>query len=137
MKPSDLVLVTVICICTPLFAQQEPTPVNTSSTVPASARYEIVQSTLAARWTNKLDRQTGIICQIVTTKDNENVWERMDVDGLPPAAGNGVHYYQLFISGLAAKWMFLMNVDTGATWQLQHYIDPTTKAESFVWAHIH
>jgi hypothetical protein len=80
----------------------------------------------------RLDRQTGIVYQIVTTKDNDLTWEKMDVLGLPVAAAGGVHY-ELFLSGLAARFMFLMNLDTGKTWQLQSSTDPTTKEATHSW----
>jgi hypothetical protein len=129
---SGLLLSIALCISTPLLAQQDPTPIHSSTTVPANSRYEIVQSTLAARWLFKLDRQTGVVYQIVRTKDDDNVWEQMEVRGLPLAPAVGVHY-ELFLSGLAAKFMFLMNLDTGQTWQLQSSTDAATKEEDFVW----
>lgn len=98
-----------------------------------SARYRIVQSTLAAKGTFRLDMRTGHVSQLVqSTKDEDLTWEEMRVSGLPPAAESGDHY-QIFTSGIAAKFTFLINTDTGKTWQLQSTSDPTTKEDTYLW----
>ena len=56
-----LLLCVTLCISIRLFAQQDPTPIHSITTVPPTARFEIVQSTIAARWLFRLDRQTGKI----------------------------------------------------------------------------
>jgi len=128
-----LVLIVVLCSLLAGQAQQdEPTPIHSSTTIASTARYEIVQSTLAARWMFRLDRQTGSVYQIVKTKSDDIAWERMDVLQLPSAATSGIHY-QLFLSGFAAKFTFLMNTDTGKTWQLQQNTDEKTKEVSYTW----
>jgi len=101
-----------------------------------SPRYRIVQSTLAAKWTFRLDMRTGHVAQLVqVTKEGDLTWEDMPIAGLPPAADNGEHY-QLFTSGIAAKFTFLMNTDTGKTWQLESIEDPATKEETYSWAQL-
>ena len=127
----------LLCLCGSSSAQEkDPTPIHSVTTVPAGSRYEIVQSTLAARWMFRLDRQKGFIYQIAHTKDDDLVWEQMDVSGLPVGAASGIHY-EIFLSGLAAKFSFLMNLDTGMTWQLQSSTDPTTKEIGYSWVPIH
>jgi hypothetical protein len=125
-------LISIICLSLPLVAEEDPTPIHSSTTIPASSRYEIVQSTLSVKWTFRLDKQTGAVYQIVRDKDDANPWERMEIHGLPPAAATGVHY-QIFLSGIVARFMFLMNLDTGKTWQLQHTTDTATKEETYAW----
>ncbi len=114
------------------YCQDEHTTVHTLSLAPASARFEIVQSTLAAKWTFKLDKMTGVVSQLVKTKDDDPAWEVVPVVQLPQAPNTGVVRYQLFISGLASKFIFLINVDSGKTWQLQSFKDKTTGEESLV-----
>jgi hypothetical protein len=124
--------------CLPLYSQEDskdPIPIHSSTIVPSSARYEIVQSTQAARWTFKLDRQTGMVYQMVRTANDENTWENMPVEHLPLASTIGVHY-ELFFSDNLARLMLLMNLDTGRTWQLQRSTDPATKENAFSWVPI-
>ena len=101
-----LLLSLTLCMSIHLFAQQDQMPIHSSTTVPATARFEIVQSTLAGRWLFKLDRQTGIVYQMVHGKEADDLyWEQMSVRDLPLPAASGVHY-QMFLSGLSAKFSF-------------------------------
>ncbi|MBC8637308.1 hypothetical protein IAG25_10840 [Caballeronia sp. EK] len=89
--------------------------------VPADARFEIVQSELAVRWTFKLDKFAGVVFQLVATKDGGVAWEevpRLRGRTPDPATPNRVNY-QIFLSGMVARNMLLLNVNSGATWQLQ------------------
>jgi hypothetical protein len=86
------------------------------TTAPAGARYEIVQSTLAARWTFRLDRFTGRVWQLVRTKDDDNAWEEMRVFERPQLQAPTRPRFQLFTSGLAARHTFLLDSDSGRTW---------------------
>ena len=98
------------------FAQQKEVNIHTSTTSGPQSRYEIVQSTLAARWTFRLDKYCGNIGQLVSTKDDGTAWESMIVIGLPKCLQDGKIRYQLFLSGLAARHTFLINTETGKTW---------------------
>lgn len=91
---------------------------NSTSTIPLSARYEIVASPIASRWTFRLDRVCGHVALLVTTVYGGNAWQDMPVLGLPPCRADGMVHYQLFSSSIAAKWTYLMNVDSGKAWQL-------------------
>lgn len=86
---------------------------TTSSPV---ARFEVLQSTLAARWTFRLDRFTGRVWQLVKTKDDDNMWEEMKVFERPQVQPASRPRFQLFASGLAARHTFLLDGDTGKTW---------------------
>lgn len=97
-------------------AQDFPAPAHQSTTPAPAARFEIVQSPLAARWTFRLDRFTGRVWQLVTTKEDDTAWEEMVVAGLPPGAGAARPRFQIFSSGLAARHTFLLDGDTGKTW---------------------
>lgn len=125
-------LLTVVFFAGFAVAQQEPTPIHVTSAVPANSRYEIVQSTLAAKFTFRLDKQTGAVCQIVKSSAGGLVWDPMQVVGLPTAPASGVHY-EIFISGLASKFIFLMNLDSGRTWQLTGHTNPITNEETEFW----
>ncbi|WP_343725756.1 hypothetical protein [Herbaspirillum huttiense] len=83
-----------------------------------NARYEIVQSPMAARWTFKLDRYTGTVWQLVTTSDNDLTWEGMLIVQSPIVTSPSKPRFQLFTSGIAARHTFLLDTETGRTWQL-------------------
>jgi len=86
------------------------------TTPPPGARFEVLQSTLAARWTFRLDRYTGRIWQLVKTTDDENTWEEMRVFERSQIQSPTRPRFQLFTSGLAARHTFLLDGDTGRTW---------------------
>lgn len=99
-----------------LGAQDFPPPPHQQTSPNSGARFEILQSSLAARWTFKLDRYTGRVWQSVRTKEDENAWEEMPVVDLPKAQSTARPKYQLFSSGIAARYTFLLDSDTGKTW---------------------
>lgn len=86
------------------------------TTIGPNARYEVVQSTLAARLTFRLDRFTGRVWQIVRTKDDDTAWEEMQVRETPKLQNPNRPRFQLFTSGIAARHTFLIDGDTGKTW---------------------
>lgn len=90
------------------------------TTLPSDARYEIVQSPLAAKWTFRLDRYTGQVYQFVKMENNELfvVWEAMPVEGLYDIPEPNRPRFVIFSSGIAARHTFLMDSDTGQTWML-------------------
>lgn len=100
----------------PLRAQQSPSDIHQHTAPPVNARFEIVQSELAAKLTFRLDRFTGHIAQLVRTATDENAWEDMQVVGLPPITQATRPRFQIFTSGLAARFTFLFDTDTGKTW---------------------
>ena len=100
-------------------AQAQSHGASESSTAPVDARFEVVSSPLAAKWTFRLDRVTGHVGQLVTTNSGDATWEEMPVLGLPPVQTNGRPRFQIFNSGLAARWTFLIDTLTGRTWQLE------------------
>lgn len=117
MKILVLILISLISM---LCQAQTRDPVShTSSTVGGQARYEIVQSALAARWTFRLDRVCGNVSQVVLTKSETMTFENMLILGLPKCTSDGKIRYQLFTSGIAARHTYLLNTDTGKAWQVQ------------------
>jgi len=111
-----------LCALTCLFyaclvqADDFPPPPHQQTSPPSTARFEILQSSLAAKWTFRLDRYSGRVWQLVKTSDDDNTWEEMPVIGLPKAPNSAKPHFQLFTSGLAARHTFLINTDTGKTW---------------------
>ena len=121
----------ILTICAalllPSYARSQTTlPQHQSSLLPAEARYEIIQSTLAVKFTLRVDRFTGTTAQLVLASDSSLTWQdiaRIDhfvPDTRVPARVN----YQVFTSGLGLRFTFLLNVNTGATWQITE--DPKT-----------
>ncbi len=115
MRSVTLVVVALGLATTGVLAQQ-PSDVHQQTTPPVNARFEILQSELAAKWTFRLDRFTGHVAQLVKTKDDDSTWEDMQVIGLPPVNQPGRARFQLFTSGLAARYTFLIDTDTGKSW---------------------
>jgi hypothetical protein len=95
---------------------QQTSDIHQQTTAPAGARFEIVQSELAAKWTFRLDRFTGRISQLVKAASGGNAWEDMIILGLPSTTGTPHAKFQIFTSGLAARHTFLIDVETGRTW---------------------
>ncbi len=98
-------------------------PPHSASSISNEARYEIVQSQLAAKWTFRLDRMCGSVSQLVRTEDDENAWEPMVVAGLGVCKPERTPRFQIFSSSLAARHTFLMDTSTGKTWTLTTYTD--------------
>ncbi|MBN8679095.1 MAG: hypothetical protein J0M29_12780 [Chitinophagales bacterium] len=98
---------------------QEPYS-HQSSSAPQTARYEIVQSERGARYTFKIDKYTGRVFQIAEKNNQDLTWE--PILFLDPLAQNEITpnkvNFQVFISGLGARHIYLLQVDTGKTWQL-------------------
>ena len=82
----------------------------------STARFEILQSSIAAKLTFRLDRYSGRVWQIVKTKDDDITWEEMPVIDLPKSKTASKPHFQLFTSGLAARHTFLIDNETGKTW---------------------
>jgi hypothetical protein len=115
-----------------VIAQEKDIRIHSSTTIGSQSRYEIVQSTLAARWTFRLDKVCGNVGQLVKTKNEGVAWEPMLVMGLPKCQADGKSRYQLFTSGLAARHTFLLNTENGKTWQVRNTSDDQD-AESLAW----
>jgi len=118
-------------------AQTSPNASHQTTSAIPNARYEIVQSAMAARWTFKLDRYTGSVWQLVATSDSGLTWEGMMVAQSPTVTSPSKPRFQLFTSGIAARHTFLLDTETGRTWQLtaQKFTpkDGTQEIEINVW----
>lgn len=82
-------------------------------------RYQILQSTIAARGTFKLDTYEGNVYQLVVDKNNNETWVLLRrVVNNNDYRIKGRRNYELFLSTLAMRFTYLINLNTGATWQL-------------------
>lgn len=100
------------------------TPNHEHTTVPIDAGFELLQSPLGAKTTLRINRITGQTNQLVAGAGGRAEWEGA-INGPDDPAGSsqGRLTYYAFSSGLAARWTFLMNVRTGATWQLTEDVE--------------
>ena len=112
---------------------QDNYPSYTSTTVPADSRYEIVQSNQAVKLTFKIDKYSGDTYQLTEDK-KENIlfWAKLrridhPEDDLSLSNIRKVNY-QFFTSGIGIRYTYLINTNTGATWQL--VID---KNDDYLW----
>ena len=90
------------------------------SSVPDNARYEIIQSERGARYTLKIDKYSGKVFQMVLKEDSDLTWEPIMIleEFTKEETTDGKVNFQVFISGLGARFIFLLQIDTGKTWQL-------------------
>ena len=116
MKLKICVLLIFISLCSQVWAQG--TNRNQLSSVPSSSRFEIFQSELAAKITFKIDKYTGQVYQLVQGSNGLS-WQLIVAEKHSQnKTAEGKVNYQLFTSGLAVRMTYLLNVNTGATWQL-------------------
>ena len=96
-----------------------------------SPRYQIVQSSIAARGTYKVDTYEGNVYQLVVDNKNNETWELLRRIGNSNIDNqiNGQRNYEIFLSTLAMRFTYLINLNTGATWQLVQ--DPDTEENFF------
>ena len=94
---------------------QQSSDIHQTTTTLTNARFEIVQSELAAKWTFRIDRFTGHVAQLVRTLSDENTWEEMTIIALPEIGSFSRPRFQIFTSGIAARQTFLIDTDTGQT----------------------
>lgn len=122
MRSSIAQCCSMIALLVPLVATAQ-TPASNAhqrSLVPATARFEVIQSQIFARSTYRLDKYTGQAWEATMRSDSTLAWQAITMEAHP--AGDprreGEVNYQLFLSGIANRFTFLLNVNNGATWQL-------------------
>ena len=128
MKHLALTTFAVLIFGGTLLAQEIPEPHDRTSP-PADARFEVVQSQIAARWTFRLDRFTGHVAQLAyrrpTDPNSPVIWQDTPVDGLKPVDNPTRPRFQIFTSGITARDTFLVDTDNGATWRVTTIHDKT------------
>jgi len=100
-------------------AQDESGKYPTLTSAIPGARFEIVQSSIIARETFKLDRVTGRVWQLAKNPKDVILWEETSVRSRPSIAPMATSVrFQIFLSGIAARYAFLIDSLTGNVWQL-------------------
>ena len=89
-----------------------------SSLIPADARYEFVQSPLNIRDTVRLDRWSGATGVLLESpEDKRLVWRFIPMED-PPKVTPTKPRFQLTVSAVAAKGVYLIDTVTGDSWVL-------------------
>jgi hypothetical protein len=74
---------------------------------------------LVARLTLLVDKNSGDVFQIVRTKNNELPWEKIyRIKSKNEHLDERQVNFQVFASGIAARYTYLLNIHTGQTWIL-------------------
>lgn len=108
-----ILLFFVLFLSVQIFAQDK----QAVSTQMNNARFEVIQSPIARRYTFFLDKVEGKVYQLVQTTTGGDSWQEMTV--FPKDNQTYTEpTYQLFIGGFAVADMFLVNTKTGRTWVL-------------------
>ena len=110
-----------------------PGGVHHETTTPDGARFAIIQAQTAAKWTFRLDRFTGQVAILVLDKDGNYVWQDNKMVDLPDLHASTKPRFQVFLSGLSAKFSFLLDTDTGKTWTLLTLTDNAGKEAGYAW----
>lgn len=130
MKKAIFLLIGCIAFTASTIAQD--TERHSQSTSLVGGRYEIIMSDKAAKYSFRIDKFRGDVYLLVNTDKGEIGWEKMHVEAslFDPNSSDSINY-QLYMSGIASKYTFLMNVNTGTTWQLVE--DTSNKKNSVYW----
>lgn len=90
------------------------------ATTNSYGRFEIIQSNMLAMQTFKIDKISGFICNLAMREDSTYTWDPVEVEQSKYNVKKpNVINYQLYISGIAARYCFLLNINNGLTWQLK------------------
>ena len=115
-----LITIMLFVVCSQFLTAQSNGRQETTTTYPENGRYEVITSSIAVRDTFLLDRETGETWVLTEAKTNY-VWQKLirqaNLKEILPDGFTGPAY-QIVISGIAAKDIFLVNTITGATWTL-------------------
>lgn len=115
IKASLLTMVCLLGFATVVWASS-----NETTTSAPDAQYELVQSSQAVSLTLRVDKHLGSVSQLIEGSGGVLSWKY--ISRTPHKQDNKVYpgktNYQFFTSGKGAKYSYLMNVNTGATWVL-------------------
>ena len=119
MKRIVLEFAIFVCFVFSAIAQGD-TKRQTATTFPEKGKYEIITSPITMRDTYMLNRENGDTWQLVSTSHGyawEKIYRNRNADDKLPAGHSGAAY-QITMSGIAAKGIYLTNTLTGASWCL-------------------
>jgi hypothetical protein len=105
-------------------------PIHNFSMTPADAKFEIVQSQIAARWTFRLNRYSGQVSMLVKDSEGKLLWEPMQIVNLVEVPETLRPHFQIFLSGIIAQNSFLLDVDSGRTWILTTITEKNKETET-------
>ncbi len=107
---------------------------NGSDLQKSDDRYEIVQSSITARITIKLDRRTGETFLLTKGNNDEYFWDKIPRLDYPDFMNEkkGDDQYRIFTSTTVVRNVILINIVNGATWILT-----SMKDDSYLWQPIH
>ncbi len=115
MRKCLLIVLMLVCI-TPLVAESSEIPVSTST---ENGRFEFIQSTIGRRLSFILDKYNGKVVQMVqVTEEGSIAFLPVLVDDPSEEPKSQKINYQLYMSGVALRDCFLLNINTGEIWQL-------------------
>lgn len=97
----------------------------THTRAPETARFEVLEG---AKWTFRLDRNSGEIAQLTWLDGGKKSWTAMNVPGLDAGKKNKPRF-QLFATGLSR---YLLDTETGASWSLEETKDAAGK-DAITW----
>lgn len=123
-------ILTIAIIASSLNCLGQETTNHQFSTAGNNSRFQIVQSDFGVRLTFNIDKYTGNVFLLVEGKDGIT-WQLIDaeVQAYDEKKENQINY-QLFTSGSGVRYTFLLNVNTGITWQLVE----DSKTKEMFWA---
>ena len=96
------------------FAQGITVKPNFQTEPPQNSRFEMIQSGIGARFTYRLDKFTGRVWQYVKGANDEDGWQEMIISPKPTASSKPK--FQIYLSGIGARYSFLIDNDNGNTW---------------------
>ena len=89
------------------------------STCLVSGRWELFMSEIAARNTFRIDKWTGMVFQLVERENGTLTWNLVTRQAsINDTRNQNAINYQMFTSGIAVRFTFLININTGVSWQL-------------------
>lgn len=115
----SLLPVFLLIWASPGLRAQDDRKYPTTTSAISNGRFEVVQSSIMARDTFRLDRFTGRLWQLVENQDKDVLWEEMVVvEAAAVITTANFPRFQVFISGIAARTTLLLDSVTGKTWIL-------------------
>ena len=109
-----IVGVLVLLAVAPGFGQVVPAAVQTVA--PVGARFEVIQSVLAARETFKLDKYSGVVYLLMSDHDGMPFWSHTTWSAKPDVGAGNWPRFQIFLGGQRVSDAFLLDLSTGKTW---------------------
>ena len=92
----------------------------TATSIPDNGRFQVLQSSLTAKVTIKLDKYNGSSWRLVTNNKGEWAWKEISRSKhlLDTKRNKDKVNYMIYTSGLDADFTMMTNINTGATWYL-------------------